>query len=105
MKVGGWFELLFVNGLSMPFNTGLIIYIVVLVGALVWSIWETHRGVSKVRANIAFILVVALTGLPFYGHGATCVLLGLIVLGVLAVYLFNLDKVKEQWRMSARVIL
>ena len=104
VKVGGWFELLFVNGFSMPFNTGLIIYIVVLVGSLVWSIWETHRGVSKARTNIAFISVVALTGLPFYGHGVKCVVLGLVVLGALAAYLFSMDKLKEQWRMSARVM-
>ena len=26
VKIGGWFELLFVNNLSMPFNTGLIVY-------------------------------------------------------------------------------
>ena len=104
VKVGGWFELLFVNGFSMPFNTGLIVYIVVLVGALVWSICETHAGKSRVRTNVAFLSVVALTGLPFYGHGVKCVVLGLVVLGALAAYLFNLDKVKEEWRMSARVM-
>ena len=104
VKVGGWFELLFVNGLSMPFNTGLIVYIVLLVGTLVWSIWETHAAKSQLRSSIAFIAVVALTGLPFYGHGAACVVLGLIVLGVLAVYLFCQDLIKEQWRMSARVM-
>ena len=104
VKVGGWFELLFVNTLSMPFNTGLIIYILVLVGTLVWSIWETYAAKSRVRTNIAFIAVIALTGLPFYGHGITCVVLGLIVLGVLAAYLFNLDSLKEQWRISARVM-
>ena len=104
VKVGGWFELFFVNTLSMPFNTGLILYIIVLVAALVWSIWETYAAKSSVRTYIAFILVIALTGLPFYGHGVTCVVLGLIVLGVLAAYLFNMDKLKEQWRMSARVM-
>ena len=30
VKVGGWFELLFVNGLGMPFNSGLIVYIILL---------------------------------------------------------------------------
>ena len=104
VKVGGWFELFFVNTLSMPFNTGLILYIIVLAAALVWSIWETYAAKSCVRTHIAFILVIALTGLPFYGHGVTCVVLGLIVLGALAAYLFNMDKLKEQWRMSARVM-
>ena len=104
VKVGGWFELLFVNGLSMPFNTGLIIYIVVLAASLVWSIWETYAERSALRTNIAFILVVALTGLPFFGHGVTCVVFGLVLLGILAAYLFNVDKLKEQWRMNARVM-
>ena len=104
VKVGGWFELLFVNGLSMPFNTGLIIYIVVLAASLVWSIWETYAELSALRTNIAFILVVALTGLPFFGHGVTCVVFGLVLLGILAAYLFNVDKLNEQWRMNARVM-
>ncbi|MBR5729740.1 MAG: DUF2723 domain-containing protein, partial [Prevotella sp.] len=43
VKVGGWFELLFVNALHLPFNTGLIIYIVVLVACLVWSIVMTYK--------------------------------------------------------------
>ena len=28
VKVGGWFELLFVNGLGMPFNTGVVVSII-----------------------------------------------------------------------------
>ena len=104
VKVGGWFELFFVNGLSLPFNTGLIVYIVVLVGSLVWSIWETHAAASRVRTNIAFIAVVALTGLPFYGHGVKCVVLGMVVLAALAAYLFNMERLKEQCRMSARTM-
>ena len=30
VKVGGWFELFFVNTLGLPFNTGLIVYMVLL---------------------------------------------------------------------------
>ena len=33
VKVGGWFELLFVNQLNCPFNTGLIIYIILLLNS------------------------------------------------------------------------
>jgi hypothetical protein len=39
VKVGGWFELLFVNTLNMPFNTGVIVYIALLVGIGLGSIW------------------------------------------------------------------
>ena len=30
VKVGGWFELLFVNGLGMSFNSGVVVYIILL---------------------------------------------------------------------------
>ena len=38
VKVGGWFELFFVNTLSLPFNSGLIFYIVCLIAAVLWAI-------------------------------------------------------------------
>ena len=39
----GWFELLFVNGLGCPFNTGLAVCLVLLGGLLIWGIWYTHK--------------------------------------------------------------
>ena len=36
--VAGWFELAFVNGMGLPFNTGLAVYLVLLAAALVWAI-------------------------------------------------------------------
>lgn len=83
VKVGGWFELLFVNTLGMPFNTGLIVYIIVLVATVVWAIWETHRGKNKTNTNIAYILSVGLLGIPFYGFGMSSVLIGLLLLAIL----------------------
>ena len=37
--------------------------------------------------DIAFILTIALLGIPFYGHGASSILIGILVIGVLAIYL------------------
>ncbi len=91
VKVGGWFELLFVNGLHLPFNTGLIIYIVVLVACLVWSIVMTYKE-NKTLQKISFLLSVALLGIPFFGHGTGSVLIGLVILGVLAYVLFFFKK-------------
>ena len=34
VKVGGWFELLFVNSFGMPFNTGVIVYIILLAAVI-----------------------------------------------------------------------
>lgn len=41
VKVGGWFELFFVNWMEMPFNTGMIVYILLLIGIVVAAIWST----------------------------------------------------------------
>ena len=86
VQVGGWFELLFVNILGMPFNTGEIVYIFLLIGIMVWAIWETQysRATSNdKRQNIAFLLAVAMLGIPFYGHGWLSVFIGIVVLAVL----------------------
>jgi uncharacterized membrane protein len=42
VKVGGWFELLFVNDLGMPFNTGVIAYILIASGAIIWAVYESY---------------------------------------------------------------
>ena len=112
VKVGGWFELLFVNTLNMPFNTGVIVYIALLTAIVLWSIWETHKikglkepGVKSDEsksasasngkshssrytlhsslAKVSFLLSVGMLGIPFYGHGWTSIVCGIIVLGLL----------------------
>lgn len=35
VKVGGWFELLFVNTLGLSFNSGVIVYIILLAACLI----------------------------------------------------------------------
>ena len=88
VQVGGWFELLFVNILGCPFNTGEIIYIFLLIGIIIWAIYETQRPLSsqhpnEKRQNIAFLLALAMLGIPFYGHGWMSVFIGIVVLAIL----------------------
>lgn len=103
VKVGGWFELLFVNKLGLPFNTGLIVYIVLLISILIWSIYETQRGDRKHFMYLSFLLTVAFAGIPFYGHKASGVVLGLVVLAAGAVYLFA-NGIPEKLKPSASVL-
>ena len=95
ITVGGWFELLFVNVLGMPFNTGEIIYIVLLVAAVCWAIWETYQEGHERRQNIAFTLAVALLGIPFYGYGMSAVIIGVVVLALLW-WVLNYKKTVEK---------
>jgi hypothetical protein len=103
VKVGGWFELLFVNGLGLPFNTGLIIYIILLVGILIWSVYETQRGDRKAMMYLSFLLTVAFAGIPFYGHKASGIILGLVILAAGAVYLFW-DGISDKFKPSASLL-
>ena len=82
VRVGGWFELLFVNILGCPFNTGEIIYIFLLITTIIWAIWETYQNHTK-RGNLAFMLSIAMLGIPFYGHGISSVIIGIVVLAIL----------------------
>ena len=83
VRVGGWFELFFVNTLGCPFNTGEIIYIVLLVACIIWAIYETYSAANEKRGNLAFIASIAMLGIPFYGHGWSSIIIGLVVLGIL----------------------
>ena len=80
ITVAGWFELLFVNTLGCPFNTGEIIYIVLLVAIVIWAIYESYVDKSFKHQNISFVLSVGMLGIPFRGMTWGAGLLGLVIL-------------------------
>ena len=106
VKVGGWFELLFVNTLGMSFNTGVIVYIILLATCLIWGIYESYTERNKARMALSFILTIAMLGIPFYGHGTSSVVIGIIVIAALWLYLRPKTQaaVKEKFRVSARTL-
>ena len=69
--VAGWFELLFVNGLGCPFNTGLAVYIVLTIIALGVTIWFTterdgdEASPLTVAQAVSFVVAFALSGAAF----------------------------------------
>ena len=84
ITVGGWFELFFVNTLGMPFNTGEIIYLILLVSCVIWAVYETQtQKHSLTIQNLAFLLSVGMLGIPFYGWGWSAFLIGVVVLAIL----------------------
>ena len=103
VKVGGWFELLFVNTLSLPFNSGLIVYIILLIGVVLWAIWETQKkDSSRLRMNIAYLVSVAMLGIPFYGYGWKSIIIGAVILA--ALYGLLVWKRDGKQLISARVM-
>ncbi|MCE5345259.1 MAG: DUF2723 domain-containing protein [Bacteroidales bacterium] len=65
-KVAGWFELFFVNVLGLPYNSGLLFYLVALSGVLAYGI---HYSLKKERLVLNFImtsLTVVMIGYSSY---------------------------------------
>ncbi len=60
VKLASKFELLFVNGVGMPFNTGNLFYSVLLISIIIFGIYYTHKK-KKVILNtilLAFTVIV-----------------------------------------------
>ena len=64
VKLGGWAELLFTNVLHCPYNTGLICYIVLLTGGLVYLYYKVKRRMAIL--TLACLLMI-LAGYSSYG--------------------------------------
>ena len=84
VKVGGWFELFFVNTLGFSFNSGLVVYIFVLVGVVLAAIYSTN-GTNRRLISALYVVSVGLLGIPFFlGHSVVAVVLGAVLLAGLA---------------------
>jgi Protein of unknown function (DUF2723) len=61
VKVMGWFELMFVNSMGMPFNSGCYFFILLLAGLIFWAIrWGGKHGKYYLQLAVycfAFILL------------------------------------------------
>ena len=101
IKVGGWFELFFVNTLGFSFNTGVIVYIILLIATVIWGIYESYTAKNEKRGNLSFVLSVGMLGIPFYGFGWSAAIIGIVVL--VAMYFFLQYKHKGKPFVSARI--
>lgn len=93
-KVGGWFELFFVNTLGLSYNSGVVVYMIALVSSVVWALFESisKRGNLK-RARLAFVLSLALSGILFIGGS---VWLWIALIGVTLYLVFGKNKLNPQ---------
>ncbi len=102
--IAGWFELLFTNVMGCPFNTGVAVYLVLLVAALVWAIIETYKVIDKdgaltVRSIVSFLLAITLAGVPFLKES---LVIGIIVIAVLTGVLFwKREHISARWLNTA----
>lgn len=99
VQLASYFELFFVNTLGMPFHSGLIVYIVVLIATLVYAMIVTHKKASINIQTIAVTAVVLLVGIPFM---ASSFIPGLLILGAVAGLIYYIAS-KNPWALNTIV--
>ena len=62
VKLAGLFELFFVNNIGLPFNSGTIIYFVLLIGFIVWGLHYTIRKAKPVWNAMLLALTFIVIG-------------------------------------------
>lgn len=103
VEVASWFELFFVNTLGLSFNTGILIYIILLLASLSWSIYESYIAKSYIRMAISFILAFTLVGIPFFGSH---ILLGiLIIIAISLFFYFKKELINSRWLNTAMLMI
>ena len=66
VKIAFLFDLFFVNVIGLPFNTGLIIFILALIGGIVWGVRYTVSRNKVVANTILMAFTVVLIGYSSY---------------------------------------
>jgi MFS family permease len=62
VTIGSWFELLFVNTFGLPFHSGLLFYVVLIIAAVVYGIWYTTKKQMVILNTIIVGVTVILIG-------------------------------------------
>ena len=102
VKVGGWFELFFVNTLGMPFNTGMVVYILALIAVVLTAIWSTTKT-NRTLTNGLYLASVGMLGIPFFGTGFMSVLIGIVLLATLY-FLLNMKQKDGKMLLRKRIL-
>ena len=95
VEVASWFELLFVNTFGFAFNTGLKVYVALLIGVLIWSIYETYTAKNRVRMLISFVVAVSLVGIPFLGASVGIGIF--IILAMIGFFYWKRKTIQSRW--------
>ncbi len=60
--VSSWFELMFVNGFGLPYNSGVIFYLALLVGLIIWGLRYTFKKQKPLWHTVILIFTMILIG-------------------------------------------
>ncbi len=85
IKMAQRFELMFVNGFGMSYNSGALFYAFLTVAVFFWALHALWRQQSALMIKLSFLAAVTLSGMLFMGSGWW---LGWILTAALAAWLF-----------------
>ncbi len=85
IEVSQYFELLAVNTLGWSYNSGVLLYTIIVLASFIWAIYELYTQRSAVRIKIAFTLSILFSGIPFIGDS---LIIPVLIIAGLLVYLF-----------------
>lgn len=86
IKVAQQFELLFVNGFHLGFNSGAVFYALLTAGIFVWALSELYRQKNGLMIRLSFFLSLAISGIFFFGD---TFIIGWFILAFIAFLLFS----------------
>ena len=97
IKVAQQFELLFVNGFHLSYNSGAIFYALLTGGIFIWTLSELYRQKSGLWIRVSFLLSLAISGIFFFGD---TFIIGYFIWAFVAFLLFS----KYGRNLSVRVL-
>lgn len=83
MKVAQQFELLFVNGFGMGYNSGTIVYTILTVVSFLWCLYTLEKQNNALHIRISFIVAVAFSGMLSFTSSLGVWILALVILAVI----------------------
>ncbi|MDE6298537.1 MAG: DUF2723 domain-containing protein [Muribaculaceae bacterium] len=85
IKMAQQFELLFVNGFHMSYNSGALFYAFFTAAVFIWALYELYRQKSAALIRSSFLGAIAISGIFCFGNGF---LIWWLLMAALAVVLF-----------------
>ena len=86
IKVAQQFELLFVNGFHMSYNSGALIYVIATALVFVWAIASLEKQRNGLVIRISTLAALAISGIFFFGNGF---IIGWILLAIVGILMFS----------------
>lgn len=89
IEVAQYFELFFVNTLGFGYNIGVLVYTILFIAVMIWSVSALYKQRSANAIRWSFLAAILLSGIPFIGSSLW---IPVILLGALAIWLWGAKK-------------